>query len=220
MSTADPAPVSEAAPAPGRSERIHAAVLAAAEAVFLRDGYVGASMDEVARIAGASKQTVYKHFGSKQQLFIDLVTSMTVTTGDPVGHETADASGDPAETLTALAVVMLEAVLTPRILRLRRLVIGEANRFPQLGRALFEHGPARAMAGVQHRLQAWIDAGALPPHDTKTAAQHYNWLVMGAPLNAAMLLGDEAIPSAPQRRAHAKAAVAALLRSIAAPAVE
>lgn len=223
MSTPDPAPGGDAAldaaptSAPSRTERIHAAVLAAAEEVFLRDGYVGASMDEVARLAGASKQTVYKHFGSKQQLFIDLVTSMTVTTGDPIGHETADASGDVAETLTALAVSMLDAVLDPRILRLRRLVIGEANRFPELGRALFEHGPARAMAGVQRRLQAWIDAGALPPHDTGTAAQHYNWLVMGAPLNAAMLLGDEAIPSPGQRRAHAKAAVAALLRSIGAP---
>ena len=212
MSTPDRA---AAEPVPlGRSERIHAAILSAAEEVFLRDGYVGASMDEVARLAGASKQTVYKHFGSKEQLFTDVVTSMTVATGDPLGHETADASGDPAETLTALAVVMLDAVLTPRILRLRRLVIGEANRFPELGKALFEHGPQRAMAGVQRRLQAWIEAGALPAHDTGAAAQHYNWLVMGAPLNAAMLLGDEAILSAAKRRAHAEAAVSALLRSI------
>lgn len=205
------------APAPGRSQRIHAAILAAAEEVFLRDGYVGASMDEVAKLAGASKQTVYKHFGSKQQLFIDLVTSMTVMTGDPVGHETVDASAPVAETLTAHAVEMLNAVLTPRILRLRRLVIGEANRFPELGKALFEHGPARAMAGVERRLRALVEAGALPDHDAATTAQHYNWLVMGAPLNAAMLLGDEAIPTPAKRRAHAKAAVAALLRSIGAP---
>lgn len=197
-----------------RTDRIHAAILAAAEEVFLRDGYVGASMDRVAQLAGASKQTVYKHFGSKERLFVDLVTSMTVATGDPLGHEAADASGDVAETLTALAVGMLEAVLTPRILRLRRLVIGEANRFPELGRALFEHGPARAMAGLERRLAAWVDAGALPAHDVAVAAQHYNWLVMGAPVNAAMLLGDGAIPSADERRAHAEAAVAAFLRSI------
>ena len=46
------------------------------------------------------------------------------------------------------------------------------------------------------------------------AAALGNWLVMGAPLNAAMLLGDEAILSAAKRRAHAEAAVSALLRSI------
>lgn len=210
--------MSEARP-PSRSERIHGAILAAAEDVFLRDGYVGASMDEVARRAGASKQTVYKHFGSKEQLFVELVTSMTVATGDPLRHEAADASADVVETLTSLAIGMLDAVLTPRILRLRRLVIGEANRFPELGRALFEHGPARAMAGVERRLSAWVDAGALPEHDTGEAAQHYNWLVMGAPLNAAMLLGDDAIPTPEQRRAHATTAVHAVLRSIGATSI-
>ncbi|WP_405216939.1 TetR/AcrR family transcriptional regulator [Agrococcus sp. Ld7] len=203
---------------PGRTERIRAAILAAAEQVFLRDGFVGASMDDVARLAGSSKQTVYKHFGSKEALFIDLVTSMTATTGDPVGHEAADASGEPAVNLTALAIEMLDAVLTPRILRLRRLVIGEANRFPELGKALFEHGPARAIAGVERRLATWIEAGTLPQHETGTAAEHFNWLVMGAPLNSAMLLGDDAIFSSTQRQAHAKTAVAALLRSIGASA--
>lgn len=209
---------SESALPPGRTERIRAGIIAGAEQVFLRDGFVGASMDDVARLAGSSKQTVYKHFGSKEALFIDLVTSMTVTTGDPVGHEAADASGDPAESLTALAIEMLDAVLTPRILRLRRLVIGEANRFPELGRALFEHGPARAMAGVERRFAAWTRSGSLPAHDTSTAAEQYNWLVMGAPLNAAMLLGDDAILTAEQRQAHARTAVDALLRSIGASA--
>ena len=60
----------------------------------------------------------------------------------------------------------------------------------------------------------WVETGALPPHDAAAAAQDYNWLVMGAPLNAAMLLGDEAIPAPAERRAHAASAVAALLRSI------
>ncbi|RWR24194.1 TetR/AcrR family transcriptional regulator [Agrococcus lahaulensis] len=196
-----------------RSARIHAAILAAAEDVFLRDGYVGASMDEVARLAGASKQTVYRHFGSKERLFVELVSSMTDAAGDAAGHE-ADASGEVEAVLVGLASAMLDGVLTPRILRLRRLVIGEANRFPELGRALHAHGPARAIAGVERRLQAWEHAGLLPEHDTAAAARHWNWLVMGGPLNDAMLLGDDAIPGAAERRAHAEAAVAAFLRSL------
>lgn len=199
-----------------RSARIHAAILAAAEDVFLRDGYVGASMDEVARLAGASKQTVYRHFGSKERLFVELVSSMTDAAGDAAGHE-ADASGEVEAVLVGLASAMLDGVLTPRILRLRRLVIGEANRFPELGRALHAHGPARAIAGVERRLRAWVDAGVLPEHDTAAAARHWNWLVMGGPLNDAMLLGDDAIPSGAERRAHAEAAVVAFLRSLGAP---
>jgi len=52
-----------------RSERKHAAIVAAATSVFLDRGYHGASMDELARVAAVSKQTVYKHFASKKTLF-------------------------------------------------------------------------------------------------------------------------------------------------------
>mgnify|MGYP006392031535 CR=1 FL=1 len=83
----------------GRSARKHRAIMEAATTVFLRSGYLGTSMDEIAALAEVSKQTVYKHFGSKEQLFVELVTSMTVATGDPVGHERADASTDVAEAL-------------------------------------------------------------------------------------------------------------------------
>ncbi|WP_092917802.1 MULTISPECIES: TetR/AcrR family transcriptional regulator C-terminal domain-containing protein [Agrococcus] len=83
---------------------------------------------------------------------------------------------------------------------------------------MFEHGPARAIEGVEQRLTTWVERGALPAHDVQAAAQQYNWLVMGGPLNAAMLLGDEAIPTPAKRRTHASSAVAAFLRSIGAAA--
>ena len=41
--------------------------------MFLRDGYLGANMDELAALSGVSKQTVYAHFGSKEALFVELV---------------------------------------------------------------------------------------------------------------------------------------------------
>ncbi len=196
-----------------RQQRLRSAILAAAEDVFLRDGYRGASMDEIAAIAHVSKQTVYKHFGSKERLFVELVSSMTDAAGDPVGHESAVPAADVEGTLVTLATAMLDAVLTPRILRLRRLVIGEADRFPDLGRALHAHGPARAIAGVQRRLEAWSADGVLPPVDG-AAAQRFNWIVMGAPLNDAMLLGDDAILPPAARHAHATAAVRAFVRSL------
>src|SRR2546430_6029030 len=49
----------------------------AATALFLRSGYLGTSMDEVAALAGVSKQTVYTHFSDKEALFAALVDRST-----------------------------------------------------------------------------------------------------------------------------------------------
>ena len=60
--------------AAGRSARKRQAILAAARTLFLRHGYGGTSMDEVAAIAAVSKQTVYKQFADKQRLFAAVIT--------------------------------------------------------------------------------------------------------------------------------------------------
>ena len=54
---------------------------------FCSSGYLGTNMDEIAALSGVSKQTVYKHFSSKEALFIEIVTSMTDDAGDLVRHE-------------------------------------------------------------------------------------------------------------------------------------
>jgi TetR/AcrR family transcriptional regulator, mexJK operon transcriptional repressor len=72
------------------SVRKHQAILEAAEQVFLRDGYLGANMDELAALSQVSKQTVYKHFGSKEALFIELVSAMTTLAGNQVHDEVPD----------------------------------------------------------------------------------------------------------------------------------
>ena len=56
-----------------RSTRKRKAILQAAATLFLRNGYLGTSMDEIAALAGVSKQTVYKHFGDKQELLLAIV---------------------------------------------------------------------------------------------------------------------------------------------------
>ena len=171
------------------------AILQAAEEVFLRNGYVGTSMDDVAATAGASKQTVYKHFASKEALFHALITSAITT--DPASgvvdltRELATRPRDDA--LRAFARHLIGGVMQPRVLRLRRLVIGEATRFPDLGRAFYEAGPA-VMAAALARTFGSIAAaedGRLRIDDAELAAEHFIWLVLSIPLNRAMLLGDD-----------------------------
>jgi len=85
-------------------------------------------------------------------------------------------------------------------LRLRRLVISETDRFPELGRALYEGGPGRAIAGLAEALRRWTDRGFLVLDDPVVAATQFNWLVMGDPVNRAMFFGSVHLSAAEQER--------------------
>ncbi|HUI68887.1 MAG TPA: TetR/AcrR family transcriptional regulator [Spirochaetia bacterium] len=188
-----------------RTESKHKAILDAATVVFLKSGYLGANMDEIAVISGVSKQTVYAHFGSKEVLFVEVVGSITDEASNTV-HRSAPESDqykNIAEFLLAYAVRQLTVVLTPRIMQLRRLVIGEVGRFPELARVLYERGPFRAMKALAEVFERLSRDGLLRVADSMVAASNFNWLIMAEPLNRAMLLGDEAIPNADELRRHA-----------------
>lgn len=186
------------------SKRKHQAILAAAEQVFLRDGYIGANMDDLAALSQVSKQTVYKHFGSKEALFVELVGNMTTLAGNEVHHEVPDPATieELSAFLAEYAERQLTAVLTPRILQLRRLVIGEVARFPELGEVLWNSGPRRAMTSMAARFGRLAAVGLLRVDETESAASVFNWLVMSEPLNKAMLLGERAIPAQDSLRRH------------------
>ena len=196
-----------------RSARKHRAILDAATEVFLKSGYLGANMDEIAALSGVSKQTVYKHFTSKEALFIEIVTSMTDDAGDIVRNEVAelDDGGDVAEYLVDYAYRQLTVVLEPRIMQLRRLVIGEVSRFPELAKVLYERGPRRAMAALTTAFERLNDRGLVAIDDPSVAASQFNWLIMSEPLNRAMLLGDAAIPKPAELRRHAAEGVRVFL---------
>lgn len=189
------------------------AILGAAEEAFLAARYDTVSMDEIAEMSGVSKQTVYAHFGSKDQLFVELVTAMTREAGDQVVAQ-AVVPNDPAQVapvLESLLCRQLAAVLSPRLVRLRRLVISEVPRFPDLARAVYDEGPRRAVTTIAELLRELDAQGWLEVPDATEAAEHLNWMVMGAPTNAAMFLGEDATPNADVQRGHVRAAVAAFL---------
>lgn len=187
-----------------RSARKHRAILDAATEVFLKSGYLGTNMDEIAALSAVSKQTVYKHFASKEALFIEIVTGMTGEAGDTVRNEMLelDDSGEVAEYLRNYAYRQLTVVLTPRLMQLRRLVIGEVSRFPELARVLYERGPQRALTTLATLFGRLADRGLLEVGDPSVAASQFNWLIMADPLNQVMLLGDEAIPKPAELRQH------------------
>lgn len=200
------------APRPS-SARKRAAILEAAEQVFVRDGYDAAVVDEIADRSGVAKQTVYAHFGNKQALFVEVVAGATAAAADAVHIEVADPDGPAgmADYLRDYGRRQLDIVLHPRLLGLRRLAIAEVRRFPQLGEAFWTGGPARSMAVLRERFARFHQAKLLDAPDPDTAARTFNWLLMAHPLNAAMFLGDDAVPGRAQRRAIATEATRVFL---------
>jgi TetR/AcrR family transcriptional repressor of mexJK operon len=181
-----------------RSARKRRAILGAATSAFLQKGYSGTSMDEIAARAAVSKQTVYKHFDDKEGLFSEIVSSTVDEVSETVHNEVIalEDSGDLEADLGDMARRQLAAVMQPRLLALRRLVIGEAGRFPELGRIFYERGPGRTVAALAATFERLAARGLLSVDDPLLAAEHFNWLIMSTPLNQAMLLGRDE-PSAP-----------------------
>lgn len=182
---------------PRLTDRKRAAILDAATARFLQAGYLGTTMDQIATDAGVSKQTVYKQFADKETLFREIVTSTVGEISDTNYEAVLDLrdSGDVEADLREFARGQLARVMQPRLLALRRLVIGEAGRFPELGRFFYERGPGRTIGALATAFERLAERGRLEIDDPSVAAAHFNWLIMSTPLNDAMLLGDDEPPS-------------------------
>jgi TetR/AcrR family transcriptional regulator, mexJK operon transcriptional repressor len=170
--------------------------------VFLRNGYLGTSMDEIAALAGVSKQTVYKHFADKERLFTAIILATIDQVGEPFHAEiaTLEDTDDLVGDLHELAHRLITIVMQPQVLRLRRLIIGEAGRFPELGRTYQERGPGRTVVALAAYFQRLAERGLLRMDDPELAGNHFNWLVLSIPLNRVMLGGDERFSAADLER--------------------
>jgi TetR/AcrR family transcriptional regulator, mexJK operon transcriptional repressor len=219
MSSRPPPNAPPDAHAQTRSARKRGAILEAATTLFLRHGYRRTSMDDIAALARVSKQTVYKHFADKESLFSEIVVSTVEEIAEPIHDEVLSLqdSGDVEADLRDLARQLLGKVMQPRILQLRRLVIGEAGRFPELGRTFYEQGPGRTIAALATMVERLADRGVLQPGDPLLVAAHFNWLVMSIPLNRAMLLGEDEPPARAELDQYADAGVRAFLAAYAQP---
>jgi TetR/AcrR family transcriptional regulator, mexJK operon transcriptional repressor len=175
-----------------------AVIMDAATTLFLRHGFLGTSVDDIAALAHVSKQTVYTHFADKEQLFAELVRGNIASVDqftDAVAAMPVD-SADPEQHLRDLARRHIHAVIQPRALQLRRLVIGESGRFPDLARMYYERIPQRVISILASHLQHLGDRGLLHLEDASLAANHLAWLVLAIPLDEAMFCGD-AVPFGP-----------------------
>jgi TetR/AcrR family transcriptional repressor of mexJK operon len=195
-----------------RSARKDREIIEAATAAFIAKGYDGTSMEEIATKAGASKQTVYKHFTDKETLFTEVVESTASQTNDIVESVTMLLSEAKFMEggLQQLARRMTAALMDDELLKLRRLIIANADRMPQLGRSWYEKGFERMLASVASCFQKLTSRGLLQTSDPRLAASHLFGMLLWIPMNEAMFTGRNPRSKADLER-HADASVEAFL---------
>jgi AcrR family transcriptional regulator len=176
-----------------RSAGKRRAILDAAREVFLRNGFPAASMDEVAALAGVSKVTVYNHFSDKQGLFTAIVTGAiheAENSSRPLVDDLGD-SVDIEQDLRTFARRHITLVTQPHLIRMRRMIIAEAIRFPDLAKAWHRTGPERGHATLAGQIERLVRRSVLRAADPLLAAQHLNYLILSVPLNEAMFTGRD-----------------------------
>ncbi|MBC7158202.1 MAG: TetR/AcrR family transcriptional regulator [Rhodobacteraceae bacterium] len=160
-----------AAPAVRRGRKFDQ-VLDGARDVFMRDGFEGASVDEIARAAGVSKATLYSYFSDKRLLFMEVARAECRRQAD-AAVEMIDEAAPVAEVLRTAGHHILSITLSDFGLRMFRTCLAEVERFPEFGRNWYESGPALARARVSEFLEHACARGDLAIDDIPLAADQF-----------------------------------------------
>lgn len=197
-----------------RSEAKAVAILDAATDEFLAHGFTTATMDGIAARAGVSKRTVYDHFGGKERLFRSVVDGVAARSQAITAALRADLSTmeDPASELEGLAVAYARGVTRPDVIRLRRLVIREAERFPDVADRYLALGPHAALDALTEGFADLADRGLLAAGPPRELASHFAYSVLGPLLDEALFHPSRPpAPAAVER--HARDAARRFLRA-------
>lgn len=155
--------------------RKYDAVLVGAREVFLRDGFEGTSVDEIARTAGVSKATLYSYFKDKRELFLEVARvecdRMAKTTLSQI-----DFSAPPQEAFTTAAQNLTRFLLSDFSLQMFRICVAETARFPELGQAFYKNGPEMGHRHMAEYLKVAIARGELIQTDPDMIAEQFSEL--------------------------------------------
>lgn len=161
------------------------AILDAAVEVMAERGW-GAPLEEIARRACVSKQTIYNHYGSKAEL----ARAMTARRAHGL-EEVFEAPGvfeNPAEALAGYARLLLRSLQNTRSMAIYRMAMQAANAMPDVARAIYEAGPKASRARLAEFLRLATVAGRIDTPDPLEAAEFFGGMVIN-PFQGRLLLG-------------------------------
>jgi AcrR family transcriptional regulator len=142
-----------------------------ARQVFLSVGFHGASMNDIARVAGVSKGTLYTYFSSKDELFEAIIRGEFAQSAERLCKFRRE--GDARDMLKDFGVRLISRMSEPGTRSLARVVIAAAEKFPHIGRAFYEAGPLFGATRLASELENLQRSGALKVPDPERAAWQF-----------------------------------------------
>jgi AcrR family transcriptional regulator len=179
-------------PAAGEDPVKRAQIIEGARRVFMEMGFDAASMNDITRVAGVSKGTIYVYFSSKEELFEALIEDeRRVIFADLVNA--LDTTVDLREALVRYGMIQARKITGSKVMSAQRTVIGICERKPELGARFYERGPRRGHERLVAFLRQAVDSGHLAIPDPDIAAYQLVELNM-AGLFRQCLFGYRATP--------------------------
>lgn len=150
----------------------------AAQELFLERGFAGASTDAIAKEAGVSKETLYNHFPSKEDLLADvlghLISDVSKNRLPALGGAlTVNSREALREAFVDLAHGLVSNLMQPDYLALVRVIITETPRLPQLGDLFRSTVAEQALGNVAALLDKAQLANVVPAVDKNAAARMF-----------------------------------------------
>ncbi len=180
-------------------------VLEGARVVFLRDGFDGASVDDIAREAGVSKATLYSYFPDKRLLFMEVAKAECRRQADEA-EALIDDAAPVQEVLRMAAGRIMDFILSDFGQRVFRICVAESDRFPGLGHEFYHSGPEQIRLRVSEYLRKAVARGALRIDDIPFAAEQFLQLCK-ADLHERLIFGLADCCSPPDRERVIRGAV-------------
>jgi TetR/AcrR family transcriptional regulator, mexJK operon transcriptional repressor len=174
-------------PSRAESQKIEGRILDVATGLFFRHGFGATSMEQVAAGAHISKRTLYARFRDKAALFRGVVDRQ-IGVWRATFEARAERRQPLASALQEAAEGILRVALEPEALALHRMVVAEAERFPELARTLTLAGASGA-EWLGDLLRRSPEIGPLSPEELAFAAEQFLMLVVSAPRRRALGLG-------------------------------
>jgi TetR/AcrR family transcriptional regulator, mexJK operon transcriptional repressor len=166
-------------PAVPRGERRRREIVAVAEQVFLNRGFAATTMLTVAAEAGASKETLYRHFRSKEDLFAEVVSNRAQQMRAKLDAD-FDRPNAMSDVLKDLGTRLLTHMSRPDMVCLLRMVIAEVPRNPGIGRIFFDNGPEQTRLRLSAYLTAARERGEFVGTDPALAATVFLSAALGS----------------------------------------